>query len=249
MLPFWMHADDDCMTYAWAWRHLKTITFDKSPWNSEIKAFVCNLDVFVGRLNRIAHRAVITSARMQVEAGDNISLLFVCFTKRLYKAISRHVSCHVAFKRQSLYSLLPVSVWREFFHLHCLKLDRHNYLTSDLKRLVTDVFRRESREMCALTFHWQRGRKERERGGLAPRQGLPDSYSETVVFLLAVIDDNRVLCWFLLLSRPPRPSPQTLPFMSRDQLTHVCPVEWRVTPLRFQRNQSAPSFLFKAAAL
>lgn len=77
--------------------------------NPEIKAFVCNLGVFVWRLKCIVHRDVIKCARMQVEVGDNASLLFVYFTKRLYKAIRRHVSCHVAFKRQSLFSVLPVS--------------------------------------------------------------------------------------------------------------------------------------------
>lgn len=87
----------------------------QSPRNPEIKAFVCNLNVFVWRLKCIAHRAVIKCARMQVEAGDNPSLLFVYFTKCLYKAIRRHVSCHVAFKRQSLFSLLPVSFRRGFF--------------------------------------------------------------------------------------------------------------------------------------
>lgn len=129
---------------------------DTSPRNPEIKAFVCNLDVFVWRLKCIAHRAVIKCARMQVEAGDYVSLLFVYFTKCLYKAIRRHVSCHVAFKRQSLFSLLLVSLFDTSFSLTLLAimLVSNNYLTHRQQTRIGwwQMFREGL--ACALTFQW-----------------------------------------------------------------------------------------------
>lgn len=44
--PLWICIDDDCMIYAWASWHLKTIPPKRSPWDFEIRAFVTVLKIF-----------------------------------------------------------------------------------------------------------------------------------------------------------------------------------------------------------
>lgn len=159
--------------------------------------------------------------------------LFV-FPKCLYKAISRHVSCHAAFKRQSLMNLLPVSLWHEVFT--CLQLGRHNYLSFPHQTWIGwwMVFRgglagRDVRFNLPVSEGWP---------SCKYWQSLPDSCSSETSF---PVSGDQWWCGHALTLPPHFPIDDAL-ITNGDQVGHAFACEWSITLFVFQ-TQSAHSFL------